>query len=211
MNGSELKSLRERLGFNQGQLAEYLNEVTGRAYKGGTVSVWEANKRAIPAVVADSVSALVVNAAMPNTDMPDDLNEIGIDTAPQNDGTEQTSQSPMSSSGIYTRACVDLWGMIAMMVSSAGALSKNAVLMQDGFTIDADKQALGRAWGKLAESNETFRKMLVSATSGGAYLEVILVTSTTAGKLFQNHHARRPIEKDNADHRASVENQTTGG
>ena len=194
MNGNELRGLRERLGFNQQQLAEYLNEVTGRRYKGSTVSTWESDKRTIPAVVADSVSALVV-----------------IDTAPEGDGTEQTAQSPMSSSGIYTRACVDLWGMIAMIVSSAGALSKSAALMQDGFTIDADKQALGRAWGKLAESNETFRKMLVSATSGGAYLEVILVTSTTAGKLFQNHHARRPIESENADHRASVENQTTGG
>jgi hypothetical protein len=192
MNGNELRGLRERLGFNQQQLAEYLNEVTGRSYKGSTVSTWESDKRTIPAVVAE-------------------LREIGIDTAPEGDASEQTAQAPMSSSGIYTRACVDLWGMIAMIVSSAGALSKSAALMQDGFTIDADKQALGRAWGKLAESNETFRKMLVSATSGGAYLEVILVTSTTAGKLFQNHHARRPIETENADHRASVENQTTGG
>lgn len=211
MNGSELRSLRERLGFNQGQLAEYLNEVTGRSYKGGTVSTWEADKRVIPAMVADSVSALVVNASLPNSDPIEELREINIDTAPEGHSTEQNAQSPMSSSGIYTRACVDLWGMIAMIVSSVGALSKSPALMQDGFTIDADKQALGRAWGKLAESNETFRKMLVSATSGGAYLEVILVTSTTAGKLFQNHHARRPIESENADHRASVENQTTGG
>ena len=208
MNGNELRSLRELLGFNQIQLAEYLNEVSGRSYRGSTVSQWESDKRSIPAVVADSVSALVVNAAIPGDPLAD-LADLAADTAPEGDASEQTAQIPMSSSGIYTRACVDLWGMIAMMVSSAGALSKNPALMQDGFTIDADKQALGRAWGKLAESNETFRKMLVSATSGGAYLEVILVTSTTAGKLFQNHHARRTIETENSDHRAGVENQQT--
>jgi hypothetical protein len=63
-------------------------------------------------------------------------------------------------------------------------------MMVDGQIIAADSPALGAAWAKLAETNETFRKMLIGMTEGGAWLQVALVTGTTVSKCYQNHAIR---------------------
>jgi hypothetical protein len=82
-----------------------------------------------------------------------------------------------------------------------GAATGSAPLMNDGAIIAADKAELGKAWGRLAETNETFRNMLVGMTTGGAWVQVALVTGTTAAKCWQANHAPRMLEQasDNGD------------
>jgi hypothetical protein len=103
--------------------------------------------------------------------------------------------------------------MVAMLTASVGSLARAPRVVRDGQIIDGDKDALGRAWGKLAETNETWRKILVSATSGGAWVEVAVVTSTTASKMWQNHAEPRGEATANGsapDPSASLQPDYTG-
>jgi hypothetical protein len=144
------------------------------------------------------LEALALDRAMPRVE-PDPTTGFDpppVDSVPWDADQAFSAQPPMSSSGLYAKVCEDLWGMVAMLTSSVGALAGNDRLVMDGQVIDQDKRALGRAWGKLAETNETFRKMLASATSGGAWLEIALVTGTTASKIWAVHSAPAPSTQE---------------
>jgi transcriptional regulator with XRE-family HTH domain len=198
MKAEGLKDLRERLGLTQDALAEALNAPLGRRYIANTISRWETGNRSIPADVSAFLDAIALNDALPEPGSvpvegvaPERGNQVRReDTAP----TDSLGSVPFSSSGAYKKACTELWGIVASGVGMAGAATGNMRLMQDGALIDADKVMLGDAWGKLAETNETFRNMLIGMTSGGAWMQVALVTGTTVGKIWQNHAQPGEVE-----------------
>lgn len=208
VTGSDIKRLREQTGMSQAELAQVLNTALGgeRNYSSGSVSPWENDKRTIPASVSSLIEQLLLDAALPPSDQepPDGPGENG-DSAPRGD-TPPSPQAPiLSGGGANVRACTELWEMIATGVGMAGAATGNIALMNDGATIAADKDALGAAWGRLAETNETFRKMLLSMTEGSAWLQVALVTGTTLSKCYQQNHVTvseprlgGPVENDAA-------------
>ncbi len=99
---------------------------------------------------------------------------------------------PLSPSGVYIKACTELWQIVATGVGMTGAAIGSRALMLDGQTIDADKEMLGEAWGKLAETNATFRNMLVGLTTGGAWFQVAIVTGSTVGRCWANHAVPLP-------------------
>jgi hypothetical protein len=116
--------------------------------------------------------------------------DVAADTAPgggQPVDTALPAQPTLGGGGTWARACTELWELIASGVGMMGAATGSPLLMNDGAIIAADAQALGEAWGKLAETNATFRKMLVGMTEGGAWLQVALVTGTTVSKCYQSH------------------------
>lgn len=185
MRGGDLRKIRERFDWSQSTTAEHLNAALDRKYSSATVSAWETEKKPIPDHVGAFIEALAIDSALPPLEplaSPPD----GEDTAPG--PLSPPGQVPLSPhSGMYVRVCTELWGTIALVPASLGAVFGSEKLSRDGLIIDADKEALGAAWGKLAETNETFRRMLVNATSSGAWLEVGLVTGATFGKMYENH------------------------
>lgn len=197
MTAKELRRLRERRQWSQADLAAAINAAMGRSYSSGSISPWETGKRNIPDDVATFLDELAIETALPPDDDGQPLplagepgGDAAADTAPVGDQPADTAplaQPSLGSSGAYTRACRELWELIASGVGMMGAATGSPLLMQDGAIIAADAQALGEAWGKLAETNATFRKMLIGMTEGGAWLQVALVTGTTVSKCYQSH------------------------
>ena len=197
MNGKELKRIRERYGWTQKQLAELINEGTERKYRPNDISTWERRPNDVPDAAAAFLEALDGDHEPPVSaaSTPLDDSEGGfIDDAPGGDGPAPLSaQTPLALTSLYAKTCEQFFEMIAMAVGMIGAAVGNDTLRRDGQIIEADKKALGAAWGRLAETNEVFRNIIMSADKQGAYLAVALTTGTTAGKLWQNHqHANPP-------------------
>lgn len=206
MNGPDLRAYREKRGWTQRQLAELLNSGLDRKYQATKVSKWEREQEGVPKVVAGFLTNLQLEEAFPSEPRPiegdyepefDAPADLGDDTAPPAPPGQERQQFalPVGSSP-YARVCEELWEMIATGVGIVGAAVGSDALKQDGQIIYGDKKELGRAWGKLAESNQTFQRMLVGATSGGAMMQLALVTGMTAGKVIRNHQetpARRPV------------------
>lgn len=207
--GKDIERLRAKRNWSQNDLADALNAALDRNYKSGSVSTWETGKRNIPGPVAAMVETLLIEANLPPVDDP-------VPPAPQlpnaddpppplpngdDDGRQDTPPGPGPSAavalplhaGIHSRACAELWEIIGTGVGMVGAATGNDALVDDAAIIARDKEKLGAAWGKLAETNDTFRKMLASMTEGGAWMQVAVVTGTTFSRCYQNHaeHARR--------------------
>lgn len=200
IDGPAIKRLRERRGWSQNDLAAALNAaLEGRNYSSGSISPWETGKRTIPPDVGAFIEELMIDTNLPPDAGEQDEPPAGADTPPGSDLPPGDTppgpgpgpgQPPIGGSGAWTRACTELWELIATGVGMAGAATGNETVMQDGAIIAADAPALGAAWAKLAETNETFRKMLLGMTEGGAWLQVALVTGTTVSKCYQNHAVR---------------------
>lgn len=206
MRGGDLRKIRERFDWSQQTTAEHLNAALDRKYSSATVSAWETEKKPIPDHVGAFIEALAIDSALPPLEplaSPPD----GEDTAPG--PLSPPGQVPSLHSGVYVRVCTDLWGIVALVPATLGAFFGNERLERDGAIIDADKEALGAAWGKLAETNATFRGWIVNATAGGAWLEISLVTGLTFGKVMENH--RRDDDGYPASHlHTAPEPQTDG-
>lgn len=196
MTGDDLRKLRERRGWSQKELAEALNVALGKQYGSGSISPWETGKRRIPDDVSAFLDELALTTAMPSDADPDadplagaPHGDVAADTAPGVDPGAVTPPQPRigASGGAYAKACTELWEIIASGVGMMGAATGSEALMFDGQVIATDAPALGAAWGRLAEENATFRKMLLSMTEGGAWLQVALVTGTTVSKCYQGH------------------------
>lgn len=185
--------MRERLGLSQDKLASaFLNPTLDRKYSSATVSAWELGHKPIPGPVSAFLDQLEMEQALGDGFLsdhqePPPRDDDRPDDIPPSDLFEP--QGVIGPTNIYARTCEELWQMIAMGVGLTGAVLGSERLQQDGAIIDGDKKALGKAYGKLAETNETFRKMLVGATSSGAWLEVCFVTGQTAAKIWHNHSA----------------------
>jgi hypothetical protein len=194
MTGEQFSKLLDHLGLSNTEAANLLNEQLGKKYRSDRVNQWRKEKP--PEHVAAFMDALVASSATPlptiddlhESPAPDASSERGDTPPPEPERDPALTQIALpTGGGIYARICTDLWATIALMVSSGGAITGSKALVEDGRIIDADKEKLGAAWGKLAETNETFRRMLVSATTGGAWLEITLVTGVTANKMLANH------------------------
>lgn len=189
MNPETLRDFRERQGLSQAKLADLINGPLGKRYTSSTISRWEKASAPIPGHVSAYLDALAIESDLP------DLGTLGGDTGQTFAGPEDTAPggtdfSPsitVATSGAFTRVCTEMWELIGVTVGMTGAAIGSDSLRKDGEIIDQDKVALGKAYGKLAETNETFRRMLTGMTSGGAWLEVCLVTGGTVGKMWRNH------------------------
>ena len=201
MNKEQLASFRDKQGWSQSQLAELLNASLDRKYTSGTVSQWETGKRGVPAHVASFLTTLQMEEAFPsnldpgaeNYEGPEEPREPGEDTMPPPPPGADTRPSipALTGGGLYAKVCEELFEMIATGIGLVGAATGSEVMKRDGEIILEDKQKLGRAYGKLAETNATFRNMIASATGGGAWLEVCLVSGLTAGKIMRSHQQLR--------------------
>jgi transcriptional regulator with XRE-family HTH domain len=208
MDGEQIRRYREKKNISQRALSEILHEALGTGTQ-SKLSEWESGKRKIPEHVSVFMDALAMQEGLRLDDPPPappplpprEPGEPVEDTAPR----PTVPQPSISSSGIYSRVCEDLWEMIATGVGMIGALLGSDALMVDGRIIDEDAEALGKAYGKLAETNETFRRMLVGMTSSGAWLEIAMVTGGTVGKMYRNHQSELYIDVgsngDQAAHR----------
>lgn len=221
MTADKVKQLRERLGLSQAELAVLLNEPLQRAYRSSSVSAWETGKRPVPEDVGRMLDAFALEGSPGDNlgpqAMPEPSPLPGEDAPPSDplgDG-RVPAQAPLhAAGGAYARACTELWEMVGLAITMIGAATGNTTLQADGMIIDADKVALGRAYGKLAETNETFRTMLMSMTTGGAWLEVALVTGTTLGKVVRNHNvvngSATAVAPDRADRLHAVDAHAPG-
>jgi DNA-binding XRE family transcriptional regulator len=204
VKGSELRRFREEQGWSQDELGKLLKAAVGKG-SGTTVGKWENDQRPVPEEVSALVVQLQLDAAMPG-EPPLDEEALGLhseappveggtgDSAPPEPsdpsrGTAPAGQLPLPGGGSYARVCEELWELIATGVGMVGAVTGSEGLRSDGEIILADKQALGRAWGKLAETNDTFRRMLLASTTSGAWLEVAMVSGITFGKCYRSHQA----------------------
>jgi len=200
----QLRAFRDKQGWSQSQLAELLNASLDRKYTSGTISQWELGKRGVPDHVGAFITSLKLEEAFPSEPRPVEGEYEPEDPAAE-EGREDTMPPPPPDAGtrtgavaalpggntVYSRVCEELFEMIATGVGLIGAATGSEVLKRDGEILNEDKAKLGRAYGKLAETNATFRNMIASATGGGAWLEVCLVSGLTAGKIMRSHQSLR--------------------
>lgn len=202
MKGSELRRFREEQGWSQDELGRVLKAALGKG-SGTTVGKWENEQRPVPEDVAAMVASLQLEAAFPDEKPLDEdafalgsepapVEGHGGDTAPPEPGERSreaapVGQTPLPGGSGYAKVCRELWELIATGVGMIGGATGSETLRKDGEILYADSAALGQAWGKLAETNDTFRRILLGATGGGAWLELALVTSMTGTKLYRNH------------------------
>jgi transcriptional regulator with XRE-family HTH domain len=197
VTGEELKRLRERRGLERQELADAINLSIGTAYSGESIARWERGREPAKKVTAfleelavSEFAGVTAEPQLEPSELPlDEPAADAGDTPPGPGPTARPTPQPAIGGGPWVRACEELWEMIATGVGMVGAATGNLALVNDGAVIAQDKAALGAAWGKLAETNETFRRMLVGMTEGGAWLQVSLVTGTTFSKCWQGHVA----------------------
>jgi transcriptional regulator with XRE-family HTH domain len=200
ISGAEIKALREERGWSQSELADILNAALGTKFRRGAVGSWENERPGKNAKLTPGASVFLQELASGEIPAREDESELpppvlgpaAEDLPPRWD--ERAPQPALvSGGGAYAKACEELWEIIASGVGMVGAATGSDALVEDGRIINRDKAELGKAWGKLAETNDTFRKMLMSMTEGGAWMQVALVTGTTASRCYQSHNeiARR--------------------
>lgn len=199
MVGDDLKRLRDKREWSQQDLATTLNALLDKNYGGGYISQMETGNRKVPAAVAAVIEELLIDSNLAPSEplTPSPEGALSDDSSPGQStaqdippGAPPPAQPVLSpTGGTYAKACTQLWEIIAMGVGTIGAAVGNRALMYDGEIIEADKEALGEAWGKLAESNDVFRKWVGQALEGGAWVQVCLATGGTMARCHQNHRA----------------------
>lgn len=192
MTGEQFKRIQERYGWSGRQLSELLTASLGRNVSQTTVSSWRNDRQTIPADVQGFLLGLEENP-----DPPVDLTDFGIvehpeDSAPGGGSVPDKKPLVLASAGAYSRICEEFFELISTAVGMIGGAIGSPAVMQDGRIIYEDKRELGKAWGKLAETNETFRRMLEATDKQGAYLAVALATGSTVGKIWRNHATQPP-------------------
>jgi transcriptional regulator with XRE-family HTH domain len=212
VKGGELRRWREEQGWSQDELARLLKASLGKG-SSTTVGKWENGVRPVPEDVSALVAKLQLEAAFPD-EPPLDEDALGLssspspvegeagDSVPPEPGERSqvsAGQLPLPGGGSYARVCEELWELVATGVGMVGAVTGSEGLRRDGEILHADRVALGRAWGKLAETNDTFRRMILGATTSGAWLEVAMVSGITFGKCYRSHQEigqRRAAERE---------------
>jgi transcriptional regulator with XRE-family HTH domain len=171
------------MGVTQKELAEVISSAVERTVAQPTYANWERGRGKIPADVESFLEALADGGVI-----LDDVQPAGgrlSDTEPRDHDAQPAPVLAIGSS--YSALCEQFFELIATAVGMLGAALGSPELMADGQVIDADKKALGAAYGKLAETNETFRNLLIATDKQGAYLAVALTTGATIGKIWRNH------------------------
>jgi DNA-binding XRE family transcriptional regulator len=219
--GSKVKEFRKLNDMTQQQLADHIAEHTGLKVSVSSVANWERDKTHTPNKVLSYMDTGEVEAGQAPPDagpLPnmDDQPPLGPDdlSGPQ-EGAQRPSGGgvkPLSiTSQAYEKACIDLWQMIGFGVQVAGRGIGSPVVYQDGVIIQAQAGDLGKAYGKLAEQNETFRRLIIGMTQGGVWVEVVGVTVQLGMAIAQNHAAYatavRQADADNAAANGNAQEQ----
>ncbi len=200
MNGERLKALRAELGWTHKQLAQTLSEALGRNVTADTTTRWQGGSKAIPADVdafLESLAGMYDDGAAPLPPPRSLRSEAEGDSSPAADGP-LAQPALLYTGSSYAKVCEQFFELIATGVGMIGAAVGSPALRADGLIIDADKQNLGAAYGKLAESNEVFRNMILATDRQGAYLAVALATGVTVGKIWRSHVALAEAEAGQA-------------
>ena len=188
MTGDEIRALRKRYGWTQKQLGELVANALDRA-PASTVDHlghWERGRRTIPREVQAFLQTLADDpAAAPPPSRP--AAAAGPDDTEPRDFELGPPAPVLAIGSSYASLCTQFFELVATAVGMIGAAIGNPRVVEDGQIIDRDKQALGAAYGKLAETNETFRNLIVATDKQGAYLAVALTTGTTVGAIWRNH------------------------
>lgn len=189
--GTLVKTFRELNNMTQADLAKHLTENVGLNVSETTIGRWERDQRHTPEPVVAYMQGGAADSPIAPEPGLDDGAPPAADDAPPSvpGGVRRPAPSLQLSSVTYEAACVDLWEMIGFGVKLFGQAVRNPVLMTDGDIIDSQKQDLGRAYGKLAEKNDTFRRLVIGLTQGGIWVEVTSVTVKMAVTIAQNHQA----------------------
>lgn len=218
MTGDELKAIQTRYGWNNRQAAEVLNGALHRNYTDDLVSKWRRGAQKVPKHVAAFLEGLDEPPPSPVTpgggpsgepdltgipEVDDIIRQAAAeDSAPSGLGVHAGGDDPerprpqltlvAGGPSAYAKICEEFFELIATGVGMVGAAVGSDNVRRDGQIILEDKAELGKAWGKLAEQNETFAKILTATDKQGAYLAVALATGTTVGKLWRNHQPPPP-------------------
>lgn len=204
MNGQQLREWRESKGLTQGQVAEFVNEtlMLTEPISGNNIGYYERERQRIPADIAAFFDQIVAT--------PDDvIDGLEIpepkprrprkpkeqDEAPQAPVGSGQQTLPFDPGRTYTQACTELWRIVALGFSGWGMLFQKPVYIDDGKLIDQQAAALGEAWGKAAEQNETLKRWVGSLSEGGVWVQVSIVTGQLAGSLAQNHMVHRELRR----------------
>ena len=210
MTGAEAKAIRKALGLSEAKGAELLASSLGRGVSRTTLQNMEKRERVpddVAALLGSLAPAGTLDGLEPEQGYGTGDGAAGIplsareDTAPGGAAASAGAAAPvLFDGGAYAKICTEFWELIATGVGMVGAATGNPTLQRDGLIIDADKEALGAAWGKLAETNEVFRRMIQASEQQGAYLAVALATGTTVGKVWRNHQeaVERALSADEA-------------
>lgn len=196
MKPEQITRLRKAQGWTRKELASLLTGSLDRAVSETTLGRYEKGERQIPEEVNRFLDALALEGGLPpEPDLPSEQafdEGLGSDAPPAEPfGAGKPTPPLMHRTGAYVNACTELFEVLATAVGTVGALAGSQVLVADGQILAEDKQALGQAWGKLAETNETLRGWLVAASTSGAWFEVALASGLTAGRLLRNHQQFR--------------------
>lgn len=210
VTGEQVRAWRLETELTQDEVGKLLRRAfpDRKSYDGTQVGRWERGKNTIPRPVQEIFEALMAGApadddapAASRVEPPPEPDDAGgaADSAPAADQLDLPAQTPLPGDSSYAKICAELWQMIAFGVGLGGRAVGSEKAMAAAQVIEADAPALGKAWGKLAEQNDTFRRILISLTQGGAWTEVILVTSTTAVKVYQIASYPAPLPEHAAD------------
>lgn len=179
----QLRAVRQRQGWTREKASEVLRDALGREHGLSPSSLrdWERGTRPVPADAASFLADLLESDGGGPADLPPFK---APDSAP---GAGPSVPVALAGPGVYAKVCTEMFELVATGVGMVGAALGSDTLQRDGQIIYADRAQLGQAWGKLAEQNETFAKLLTQTEKQGAYLAVALATGATAGRIWQNH------------------------
>jgi transcriptional regulator with XRE-family HTH domain len=208
VTGAELREWRKGQGLTQQEVATILNGALGTNYRDYKIGHWENEKRKIPAHVLDflaggAASTTAVgeeSAASPGTPAP------GEDLPPRAQPDSKPALLPVLSGGEYAKACEDLWDMIGFGLVAAGTGLQRPAIRNDGYIIcgweDASgkheglKRELGVAYGKLAERNRTFQRLVIALSQESVWAEVVIVTAKMGQQMYANHMRYATLEAE---------------
>lgn len=207
MTGEELRAYRKRLGMSQKELGQLIARSLGRSEPStiGRIGKWENDREPISAEVSAFLETLASDGAtftLEDTPLNGDVGggeggwKLKEDSAP---GLGKPA-AVLAIGSSYSSLCEQFFELVATAVGMVGAAIGSDAMMKDGEIILQDKQALGAAYGKLAETNEVFRNMLQATDKQGAYLAVALTTGATVGRIWRNHSYTHPVDAEGVLH-----------
>jgi transcriptional regulator with XRE-family HTH domain len=212
MTGEELKAWRESQGLTEKDLASLLNEPLGRKYGADTVRRWEKGERNLPRGVVDFLAGGAASTTASGGEGGGDPSSPGAPLAPGEDLPPRAQPDskpallPVLSGGEYAKACEDLWDMIGFGLVAAGTGLGRPAIRSDGYIIcgweDATgkheglKRELGVAYGKLAERNRTFQRLVLALSQESVWAEVVIVTAKLAQQMYANHMRYATLEAE---------------
>jgi hypothetical protein len=195
--GARVIRFRELNELSRAQLRDLIEQDVGLRVSTDTIGKWERDKGRTPDVVLRYMQGGRQESPLVDEDEQQQLD--GMPPRPEDpppgsfsDGTTDDGPKikPLQlQSQLYEKACVDLWLMIGFGVQVAGKGLRSPLVERDGAIIQSQASDLGKAYGKLAEQNETFRRIVVGLTQGGVWVEVGGVTISLAMAIAGNHSA----------------------